>query len=213
MSEMNQKQAHKSWNEAAERVKDKVIAPTLYRALELGVGITIDGDRFVLGFAGPDMPMASHLRSAQHRAIIDKILSEVVGKKVRLLIIDGTSLADYESYKTQKAAREAAATTISVRRDEERRVQLAWEEAGEKITRSYARLHLRQLPQSRAAFIRQAFEVLNEAVNRLGYTEESDELHRRALARVFEKFATVVEIPSSLLAYEFFKLREEGKLR
>ncbi len=210
---MNQKQANQLWLEATERVKDRVISPTLYRALELGVGITVDGDRFVVGFASTDMPMASHLRSAQHRAIIDQCISDLVNKKVRLLIIDGTGLQDYESYKSQKAAREVAATTVSVRRDEERRVQVAWEEVGEAITRAYARLPLRQLPPTRGRFIAKAFEMINEAVNRFNYTDESDELHKRSLARVFEKFATAVDVPSALLAYEFFRLRDEGKLR
>ena len=213
MSELNQQQVNKMWAEAAERVKDRVIAPTLYRALELGVGIAVDGEQFVIGFSSADMPMASHLRSAQHRAIIDQCLSGVVGKKVRLLIIDGTRPRDYENYKAQLAAREAVASTVSVRRDEERRVQLAWEEVGEQITRSYARLNLRQLPQTRGKFLMDAFEIINEAVNRLGYSDDSDELHKRALARVFEKFATAVDIPSALLAYEFAKLRQEGKLR
>ena len=54
--------------------------------------------------------------------------------------------------------------------------------------------------------------LINEAVNKLGYTDDSDELQQRALARVFEKLATVIEVPSALLAYEFFKLRDEGKL-
>ena len=209
---MNQKQANQLWVEATERVKDRVISPTLYRALELGVGITVDGDRFVVGFASTDMPMASHLRSAQHQAIIDQCLSAVVEKKVRLLIIDGTGLQDYERYKAQKVAREAAATTVGARRDQERQVQVVWEEVGEAISRAYARLPLRQLPQTRGRFISTAFDMINEAVNRFNYTDESDELHKRALARVFEKFATVVNIPSALLAYEFFRLRDEGKL-
>ncbi len=210
---MNQKQANQLWLEVAERVKDRVVAPTLYRALELGVGITVDGDLFVLGFASADMPMASHLQSAQHRAIIDQCLIKVLNKKVRVLIIEGTQLADYEKYKARKAAREAAASTVGARRDEERQVQVVWEEVGEAITRAYARLRLRQLPQTRGRFVATAFDMINEAVNRFNYTDESDELHKRSLARVFEKFATVVDIPSAFLAYEFFRLRDEGKLK
>ena len=210
---MHPKQAHQAWLQAAEKVKDQVIAPTLYRAVELGVGITLDGDYFVLGFSSADMPMASHLRSSQNAATIEKCISEVLKTKVRLRIVEGTTLEDYENYKKQLAAREASDTTISARREQERVVQVAWEEVGEQITRAYARLHLRQLPQSKAQIMKYAFEVINEAVNRFNYDENSDEIHKRSLARVFEKFATVVEIPGSLLAYEFFKLREEGKLQ
>ena len=86
---------------AAEKVKDRVIAPTLYRALELPTGITVDGDEFILGFSNADLPMAGHLRSAQYKAIIDQCVSEVLKKKVRVRIIEGTTLEDYEHYKQQ----------------------------------------------------------------------------------------------------------------
>ena len=209
---MQAKQAHQIWLQAAEKVKDQIVAPTLYRALELGVGITVDGEYFVLGFSSADMPMASHLRSSQNMATIEKCISEVLKTKVRLRIIEGTTEQDYEHYKQQMAAREASAGTVSERREQERAVQVAWEEVGEKISRAYARLHLRQFPQSKVQIIKYGFEVINEAVKRFNYDENSDEIQKRSLARVFEKFATAVEIPSALLAYEFFKLREEGKL-
>lgn len=212
MALMNPKQAQQVWLEAQEKVKDRVIAPTLYRALELGVGVTVDGDEFVLGFSSADLPMASLLRSSQHNAIIEQSLSEVLKKKVRLKIVEATTIEEYEHIKQQEAARENTATTISAKREQERQVMMAWEEVAEKVTRGYARLQYRQFPQSRAAFMKWAFGVINEAVNRMGYTDKSDEVHKRSLARVFEKFATVVEVPGTMLAYEFFKLREEGKL-
>ena len=212
MYEMTQEQAHKAWLVAAEKVKDRVIAPTLYRALEVAVGITLEGDQFVLGFSNPDYPMAGHLRSAQHNAIIVQSISEVLKKSVRLLIIEGATLADYENYKALQAMSEAESATMSERRARERAAELAWEETAEKITRGYARLRLRNLAQSKGKFIREALVTINDAVNRLGYVQGADELQERALARVFEKLATAIEVPSALLAYEFFKLRDEGKL-
>ncbi len=213
MAELNQNQAHQIWLQTVEMVKDRVIAPTLYQALEQGVGITLEGDEFILGFRSADLPLSSHLRSSQYKAIIEKCLSALLRKQVRLKIIEGTTIADYENYKRMLAAREATTSSINQRREMERRIEQAWEEVGEKITRTYARLHLRQLAQNKARFIKTAFEMINEAVNNMGYDENSDEIHHRSLARVFEKFATVTEVPSTMLAYEFFKLREEGKLK
>lgn len=211
MNEITQKQAHQVWLVAAEKVKDRVIAPTLYRALELPTGITIDGDEFILGFSNQDAPMAGHLRSAQHRAIVDQCVSEVLKRKVRVRIIEGTTLEDYEHYKEQLKARDATHTTVSAQREKERQVIAQWDEIGEQISRMYAKLHLRALAQQRAEFVWTAFGVINEAVEKMGYDENADEIQKRALARVFEKFATVVEIPSTMLAFEFFKLRKEGK--
>lgn len=212
MSEISGKLAHQAWLQAAEKVKDRVIAPTLYRALELPTGIAIDGDEFILGFSNADLPMAGHLSSAQYKAIIDQCVSEVLKKKVRVRVIEGTTLADYAHYKEQLKARDATQVTISAQREHERAVIGKWDQIGEQITRLYARLHLRQLAQQRAEFMWTAFGIINEAVNSMGYTEDADEIQKRALARVFEKFATVVEIPSTMLAFEFFRLRKEGKL-
>ncbi len=209
---MDPNQARQIWLQVSEKVKDRVISPTLYRALELGVGVTMEDDEFILGFSGGDMPMATHLRSSQHRALIEQCLSDAMKRKVRLRIIEGTTEADFENFKKLKAMAEATRTAVSERRERDRQLEHAWEEVAEKITRGYARLEFRQFPQSRAIFMRQAFAVINEAVNRLGYTNESEEAHKRGLARVFEKFSVVMEVPAAMLAYEFFRLREEGKL-
>ena len=212
MSNINPVQAHQLWLQAAEKVKDKVIAPTLYRALELGVGITVEGDEFILGYSNADLPMSSHLRSSQYMALIEQCISEVLKTKTRLKIIEGTTIQDYENHKNLLNMTYTTHATMSARREKERAVEQAWEEVAEKITRGYAKLHMRQFAQSRAKFINFAFGVINEAVNKFDYSDESDEIHKRSLARIFEKFATVVETPSAMLAYEFFKLRDEGKL-
>ena len=210
---MEQEEAHQVWLRVAERVKDKVIAPTLYRALELGVGLTMEGDYFVLGFSNADLPMAGHIRSSQNLPVIEQCLSEVVGRRVRLRVVEGTTIQAYEDYKKMQAAAEASRSVLIDRQEQERRVEQVWDEVAEKITRGYAKLHLRQLPQTKGHYITQAFEIINQAVNQLNYSEESDEINKRSLARVFERLAVVVEVPSSMLAYEFFRLRREGKLR
>lgn len=212
MNEITPKQAHQIWLVAAEKVKDRVIAPTLYRALELPTGIAVEGDEFILGFSNTDIPMAGHLRSAQHRAIIDQCVSEVIKQKVRVRIIEGTTIEDYERYKQQLAAKDNTQVTISAQKEQERRIIAAWEEVSERISRQYAKLQLRQLAQQRADFLWDAFKILNESVDKMGYNENSSDIEKRALARVFEKFATAVEIPSTMLAFEFFRLRKEGKL-
>lgn len=210
--EITPDQAQKIWYEASEKVKDKVIAPTLYTALEAAVGITLDGDFFVVGFSSADSPLAGHIRSAQHQGLVLQCLKEVLNKEVRLLTIDGTTYQDYENYKKRKAASDAVTFTISEKRARDRAAEKAWEEISEKITRGYARLQLRQLAQTRGRFIKDAFIFINKAIIKFGYSDESEDVQKRALARVFEKLATVVDVPSALLAYEFFKLKDEGKL-
>ena len=196
MSELTPKQAHQIWLQAAEKVKDRVIAPTLYRALELPVGIAVDGDEFILGFSNQDSPMAGHLRSAQHRAIIDQCVSEVLKKKVRVRIIEGTTPEDYEHYKELLKSRE---THPGHHQRPER--ERARDHRG--LGRGRRADHPHVCPASTCGSSRSSgrsscgrrSEIINEAVEEMGYDENSDEIQKRALARVFEKFATVVEIP------------------
>ncbi|MCE5313500.1 MAG: hypothetical protein ABFD49_01845 [Armatimonadota bacterium] len=213
MGEITEQQARQVWAEAQEKVKDRVIAPTLYRALEVAVGITVENGQFILGFSSADAPMAGHLRSAQHLAIIEQSISEVLKQKVRLKTIDGTTLADYEAIKKLAQARDAKAETVSAQRAQDRQVEQAWEEVAEKITRGYAKLQQRQFAQNRAQFIRWGLGIIHEGVVKLGYTEQSSDAQKRGLARTFEKFATSVNMPSAWLAYEYYKLREDGKLK
>jgi len=213
MSDVNQTVANNMWQQAQEKVKDKVIAPSLYRALEMGVGLAVEGDEFVLGFSTSDLPMAGHLRNPRHQAIIEKSLSDLVGRKVTLKIVEGTTSAEYAAYKKRQAMADATRQTLTQQRSRERAVENAWEQVVEKITRGYARVQNRQFAQIRARYIMHCFKIMNEAVNEIGYTFDSDEMQQRAMARVWEKFSNTVDVPSSMLAYEFFKLRQEGKLK
>ena len=133
------------------------------------MGLTVEGDYFVLGFSNADLPMAGHLRSSQHLAIIEQSLSEVAQvRRCACASSKAPRSQDYENYKKLQAAAEATRTTMSERRDRSARSSRSWEEVAEKITRGYARLQLRQLAQTRGAFIGQAFKVINEAVNQHG---------------------------------------------
>lgn len=212
MTELTQQQIHQIWMVAAERVKDRVVSPTLYRAVELGVGVTIEEGFFVLGFTGADMPMAGHLRSSQHLSIIEQCVSEVAQQKLRLKIIEGTTMQDYLNQKSLQETREHAQFTISEQRAKERAMAQEWESVGEQLTRGYARLQQRQFAQIRGQFIIWGFGIINDAVNKFGYSDESDDVHKRALARIFERFGTIMEVPATMLAYEFLRLREDGKL-
>ena len=124
--------------------------------------------------------MATHLRSSQNRGIIEQCLSDALKKKVRLRIIEGTTLADFDNL--QEAQSHGRGQPHGRKRAPRARAS-SWNRHGrkcrKKITRAYARLEFRQFAQSRAIFMRWAFQVINEAVNSLDYTNESEEAHKR----------------------------------
>lgn len=207
---MNETEAQSLWLRAVEEVKDQTTRPTLWRALELSHGVTLDGNIFVIGFMPVDFPMAGHLRSSECKPIIERVLSEMLRKPIVSKIIDGVTVADYENIKKQEAAAAATREAMLRRRYEERRADRVWDELAEQITRKYATSKLRQLPQVRARFLDEALRMISDAMDEL-YPDNPDDLTERATARVFDKLSTLVEVPATLLAYELFQRRTARK--
>jgi len=208
---MNIVDARAIWAEAIERIKDKTSKPTFWRALERSQGVAIEGDVFVIGFASPDYPQAGHLRSSENRIVIERVLSEMLGRTMTIKLIEGKTLADYEYVKKQEAAAEAAHAARQRQKYEERRMDLIWEEIADQVTRMYASLgKMRSFPQVRAKYLADAFKVISDAMDEI-YPDEPDELTERAAARVFEKLAVLVDAHPTVLAYELFRFRESRK--
>jgi hypothetical protein len=210
---MDSAKVHRVWLEAAELVKDRVVSPTVFKALERGVGVALDGDEFVVGYETGDLPLAANLRSAQHHTIIEQCLKEVLKKPVRFRLIEGTSVDDYQRYKKSVETVEQQRMESEERRNQDRKVEQTWEEISERIARSYSNTPFRTYAQQRAVFMNEAFGIINEGITRLKYNNDSTELEKRCLARVFDKLSTLSEVPPAMLAYEFFRLREDGKLK
>jgi hypothetical protein len=202
----------KVWLEAAELVKDRIVAPTLYRAVEVAVGVAIEEETFVVGLETSRFPMASHLRSSQWKPVIEQAVSELVGRKLRLITIEGTTPEDYKRYLEMQAANKAKQSVIDERREKQRSIEEDWDEVADRIVKVYAGSKYKMLPQSRAALIKEGFRIVAEAVRELGYSDDAGELERRSFAKMLDKFAGLVDMPAQWLAYEFFRLREEGKL-
>lgn len=206
---MNQAEARKMWLEAVERVKDRTLAPVLWRALETGAGVTAEGDFFVVGFPPSDAPMSGYLTSSDHRVTIERVLTELLGKPTRLKVIEGTSVADYEAAKKRDAAAEQARAAVQERKRIERAAEREWETIAEQCARSYANLPFRQLPQMRGQYLFDAVEIISEAMDRIHPGGNMDEVSHRALARVVEKVATLVDVPAAVIALELVRYRRE----
>lgn len=209
---MNKTDPRAVWLEAVELVKDRVVAPTLYRALEAGNGVAIEEEHFFVGLETSRYPMSGHLRSSQWLPIIEQVLRELLGRKVRLITIEGSTHEDYLRYKEMVAANAAKQGAINARLEQQKSVEQAWDDVADKIIKLYNSKPFKMLPQSRAAVINSGFSIVNDAFDDLGYTDDASEVVKRSFAKMFEKFAGVVEVPAQWLVYEFFRLREEGKL-
>ena len=86
---MAETDARAVWSQAIEAVKNRTTKPALWRALEVSHGIVLDGDLFVVGFTPADYPQAGHLKSSEHRIVIERVLRELVGRPVSMKVIEG----------------------------------------------------------------------------------------------------------------------------
>lgn len=204
---MDQAEARKLWLEAVERVKDQTLAPTLWRALEIGHGVTVEGDEFIVGFPPAEAPMGGYLTSSEHRTIIEKALTQLVGKPVRLKIIEGTTLADFDIHKKREALAEQSRLAAQQRKHIERAAETAWETVMEQCSRKYANTPFRQLPQIRAQYLFEAVQILSEAMDRIHPDGKIDEIGHRAMARAIEKVASLSDVPGAMVAIELMKAR------
>ena len=75
------------WNRVVDEVKHRVIHPTLWKALEAGVPITVEDDQFVVGFPMGTFHLSGHLNSLDHRNVIEATIAKHTGERLSLRII------------------------------------------------------------------------------------------------------------------------------
>jgi len=196
------------WDRVVDQVKMKVIRPTLWRSLEIAVPIAIEDGQFVVGFVPGSFHMSGNLTSADHKNAIEKAILEFSGQSLRLRIIEGDSIDDWTQvkYKDQHVhrLREEASRQAAI----EASASQSWDTILEQISRQYAAVQLRQLPQNRARYVTEILKSLCETIDELMPAgSEPDELAERALARAIEKIAQLADMPSTVVAFELNRMR------
>jgi len=200
------------WLQVVDIVKRRTVQPSLWRALEVSCGVTTEDDLFIVGFPPAQFPQGSLLQSSDNQNTIEKTLAEVTGQRFRLRVIDGTGLSDWSMTKRREEAADAQRRAAEEKRRVEFAAEHTWDGVSEKVSRKYAATALRQLPQVRARYLREAIAIVSESMDALYDAESPDELSERALARVIEKVATLAEVPGPIVALELFGYRQsQGK--
>lgn len=208
---MNNAEAKKVWLEAVERVKDVTLAPTLWRALEMGHGVTLEDENFIVGFTPSDSPMSSYLTNSDHRVTIEKSLSDIIKKPVRLKIIEGTTEADYAAHKQRELVAEKTRLAAQDRKYVERAAERKWDAVAEQCSRKYANTPLRQLPHIRAQYMFEAVQIISDAMDQIHPDGKLDEISHRAMGRVVDKVATLADVPGAIVGAELIRFRKAKK--
>lgn len=198
------------WDKVVDRVKLKVIHPTLWRTLEIAVPVTIENGELIIGFAPGDFHLSGHMTSSEHRNAIETALRELGGVQLTIRVIEGTTMQDWAAVKAKDERLKALKDEAYKKRQAESAVSKSWEGLLEQVGRMYANMPLRTLPQFRARYIERALAVISETMDVLMPEEGPvDELAERSLARIIDRVGTLAEVPSALIALELKRFREK----
>jgi hypothetical protein len=190
----------KLWHDVTNLVKQRLVLPALWRAMEEAQALTVDEDRLILGFPARAAHGAGLLMDTKNFNVIEQAIEEVAGRPLRLKIIQGETLQDWQEQKQREAEAAAFTRTMQEKRRREAGVEQSWEAISERLTRRYAELPLRGLPQTQAAFLEEALDLLAQAMGRL-MPESPSETDQRGLARVIDKVADRCSVPAPMIAY------------
>lgn len=208
---MNNQLAERVWADVREIVKDNVMSPSIFEALEKAIPIDIRVHEFILGFSSADSLLSGYIRAASIKPLIERYLSEAMREEMKLVIVEASTIDEYEKSLQLHEMAKAAVGRSTGERSEQRKIENYWEEVGEKCTRGFAKCENRSFNTTKSDFMITAFGFVNVALTELDYDNNKTNLNQRCLSRVFDKLGNSLELPGAILAYLFFDWRKNNK--
>ncbi|HWD41083.1 MAG TPA: hypothetical protein VG944_19705 [Fimbriimonas sp.] len=195
------------WKEVLPQILNNVTGRGIWTALNAAVPLTVEDGFLVLGLPPRDSELGGHLRMPSTSQMIERSMSSKLGSQVRIRVIDGISADDWERVKRRDAEKRRLQEAGLEKMRAEISAKSNWEGVYEQLSRRFAAVSNRSLPQNRARFFEEAIELVAEA--RKNQTT-FDDLGERNFARCLERVAQYAEIPSVLVAKEV--LHRAGEL-
>lgn len=194
------------WATCVDRLKDRINNRSFWEAVESTWAITIDNGILVIGLPPEYISRASLITQVSTLHTVNTVVQEVFRQPLRVQIIEGLTLQDWEAHKEREARMAAARQAVPAAPRPVTSAGGSWEMVYEQMARLFAQMPYRSLPQGKARYADQALNILVEAMDTL-YPAEPDEQAERSLARVLERISNVSEIPAAMLAFELERLR------
>jgi hypothetical protein len=188
------------WKATLEKVKVRLVLPGVWRAMEAARPLVVDGNTLVIGFSASHAHEGGLLQDSKTTNIIERALEEEAGRNLRLRMIEGETLEDWQACKRRDEQALALQKAAQERRQREASVEQGWDAITERLTRRYAEMPLRQLPQMQALYLQEAVEALADAARRL-LGENASEVDHRSFARVIDRVADRAQVPAAMVAY------------
>ncbi len=194
------------WQQTADKVKDRITHMTLWRTMEQSVGLVVEDDTLIVGVPSRIINQASYLQSPEHRNTIEKVLSRTAGRSMRLRVIEGDCIGDWENLKKREERVKAMRDAAYERCDRQSEQAQSWDEVVEGAARAWSACTLRALPQTKARYVRLMANYINEAISRL-CPDGPDEAEERLIAKAIDRVATNADVSATVVALELERLQ------
>ena len=185
------------WAEVLPEVKNSVTGVGVWSALNQAKPVVYENSTFVLGVPHEVSDLAGHLRMQQTRILIERMFGEKVEEQVTLRIIDGITLEDWELVKRKDAEAKRLQEQAIARQRAEIASRSSWDSVYDQISRKYASITNKSLPQNRAKFFSESVNLICESLKTMPI---NDDMAERNYARCIERVATYCELPSTYVA-------------
>jgi hypothetical protein len=197
------------WAKTVEQVKLRVNHRSLWETLEKTSGIAIEDGILIVGMNARNLNESGHMQTSEHRNAIETTASQLAGQPLRIRIIEGETPAEWEALKLRDAKVEAMRSASYQRKDKESGAAESWDAIYDQVAKAWSSLHGRQLPQVRSRYITQMVSSVAQAMDKME-PSETDEHSQRLIARVIDRIAGNVEVPSAMIALEIDRARSPG---
>jgi hypothetical protein len=195
------------WKGALTEIKNSVTGVGVWTALNHTRPLALQDGVLFLGMPGSMNELAGHLRMAQHKRVIEQIIGKHLSQQITLRVIDGVDKEDLERALRKDAEARRLQDQAMTKMRAELDARSSWDGIYEQLSRRFAAITNRSLPQNRARFYVEAIELVAETRKS---QEKWDELGERNFARCIERIAQYSDVPSTLVARHV--LQRSGEL-
>lgn len=220
MSQASEIDVNRLWQWVTTRVKAQTNSPGLWRSMEAAHPIVVEGNLVVLGFGPEQSHMRGLLLDNRHQRMIEQVMETGTRKKYQLRIIDGETLADWESFKSHaeevqrlaqasRAPKTTAPSAGAAPGATDSSDTGTWEDIGEKLVRKIGTIPTRAMPSVQGRLLLEAVDTLAAAHPRL-MPETPSEQDERALSRIMDRLAERLGTPASTISYLLYARLRQG---
>jgi len=185
------------WKKSLPTIQSQVNGRGVWAALNAAVPVAQEENTIVIGLSPRDSELAGHLKIPATNRLIEQIVSRVLGTPTRVRIIDGTTVADYEVVKRRDVERRRLQEAELTKMRAQLETRTNWDTIYDQLSRRFAAVSNKSLPQNKARFYAEALGIVAEARKEMASTDDTNE---RMFARCIERVAQYAEVPSAVVA-------------